>query len=371
VRGASLRRAPAAFWCAAVAAAGCARVPDMTSSALLGGCQRAVLVGAATGSATTVTWISPVDAGDRAELVDWCGTVGPALVAPSPARPTADRIDALALVTWNQHVGGGDLRGLVADLRAGALTEGVPVDHFVLLLQETYRTGPAVPADPPASAPIPGRIESSPGAGRPREDIRAVAGALGLAFFYAPSMRNGRESGGQPAEDRGNAILSTLPLHDFRVVTLPFERQRRATVTATARLPDGLGGHTDVGLSSLHLDVWPATVPSLLDGSRRIRQSSAFLAVLGGDSLPTVVGADLNALSSGDPHVELFRARWPGSEVPTSCRTRGLFCTDYLFAGGFTAWDVSPARVIVESYGSDHHPVVSLATRRVATAVRR
>ena len=34
-------------------------------------------------------------------------------------------------------------------------------------------------------------------------------------------------------EDRGNAILSTLPLHDYAGIELPLERQRRVALAAT------------------------------------------------------------------------------------------------------------------------------------------
>jgi hypothetical protein len=58
----------------------------------------------------------------------------------------------------------------------------------------------------------------------------------GFAVLYAPSMRNGegdaRDEHGA-AEDRGNAIVSTLPLEDPRVIELPLERQRRVAAAAT------------------------------------------------------------------------------------------------------------------------------------------
>ena len=50
-------------------------------------------------------------------------------------------------------------------------------------------------------------------------------------MLYAPSMRNGESAGG--GEDRGNAIVSTLPLADPTVIELPLERQRRVVVAAS------------------------------------------------------------------------------------------------------------------------------------------
>ncbi|MEN3339278.1 MAG: hypothetical protein V7647_2954, partial [Acidobacteriota bacterium] len=62
------------------------------------------------------------------------------------------------------------------------------------------------------------------------EQIEPVAAALGLSLYYVPSMRNG---GAAPHEDRGNAILSSLPLTDLAAYELPFERQRRVALGAT------------------------------------------------------------------------------------------------------------------------------------------
>ena len=64
----------------------------------------------------------------------WCKAVGP-VHARLGEPAAAASLDSLVVVTWNVHVGGGDVTRLVHDLRAGALTEGRPVESFVLLLQ--------------------------------------------------------------------------------------------------------------------------------------------------------------------------------------------------------------------------------------------
>ena len=57
-----------------------------------------------------------VDAGGKAnERLNslWCETVGPALFDPTPAPPadTAKAItDSVAVISWNTHVGGGEVR---------------------------------------------------------------------------------------------------------------------------------------------------------------------------------------------------------------------------------------------------------------------
>ncbi|TFG50435.1 MAG: endonuclease/exonuclease/phosphatase family protein [Gemmatimonadales bacterium] len=348
---------------------GCASTAVMNSIPLAGGCERAIFFGPA--PASHVTWITPADEGDRTELERWCATVGPALVAAEPARGAPASVEQFAVISWNQNVGAGRLRQLVADLEAGVFTDGVPVSQFILLLQEAYREGSEIPGNPPASAPVPPRIREDDLEGVARGDIVALARALGLGFFYAPSMRNGREEPGEPREDRGNAILSTLPLEGFQVVTLPHERQRRAAILATVKVPGGPGTPSAIQLASLHLDVWPSILPALLDPSRRNRQVGGFLTAAPDSGIPALVGADLNALSSTDPQVLLLRARWPSWEETSPCRTRGRFCTDYLFTGDLAEWEASPYRVIEDDYGSDHLPILSVLTRRRDIAERR
>ena len=85
-----------------------------------------------------VDWRGPGEGEQRSLLNAWCAAVGPALFG-GWADPPVGRVDSIAVVAWNVHVGGGDLRRLVDDLRAGRLTDGRPVDHYVLLLQEAFR----------------------------------------------------------------------------------------------------------------------------------------------------------------------------------------------------------------------------------------
>jgi len=349
----------------------CASTPVMNSAPLAGGCERAIFYGPAPAPAGGIQWISPAGDGDRDDLARWCRTVGPALVAPQSARVESAPVHRFAVVSWNQNVGRGDLRRLIADLQAGSLTGGEPVDEFVILLQEVYRAGNDIPVRPPASAPVPPGKRGPGPEGSRREDIRTLARSLGLGFFYAPSMRNGREAPDEAREDRGNAILSTMPMEGFRVVTLPHERQRRAAVLATIAVPGDDASNAPIEIASLHLDVWPAILPSLLDPSRRNRQAGGFLAAGPVEGSPVILGADLNAISANDPQVQLFRARWPEWEESSPCRTRGPFCTDYLFTGDLRGWLVSPYRVVPESYGSDHLPLVAVLTRGHALAKRR
>ena len=161
---------------------------------------------AARESAPDIEW-HVSDEMDARELSRWCRAVG-APVFVSTAAPAIDlpALDELVLLSWNAHLAEGELRDLIASLRSGAFTAGRPVNHFVLLVQELYRRGDAVPA-------FDGRDRSA-FAIRPRDpeafDVDDYAAMLGLSILYVPSMRNGPDL----REDRGNAIISTEPLID-------------------------------------------------------------------------------------------------------------------------------------------------------------
>ena len=87
------------------------------------------------------------DASDSAQLARWCRAVGAPLLVTAPSI-TAEHpaLDELVAISWNAHLAAGELPELIAKLKSGALTNGKPVTHFVLLVQELYRRGDAVPA---------------------------------------------------------------------------------------------------------------------------------------------------------------------------------------------------------------------------------
>ena len=171
---------------------------------------------------------------------------------------------------------------------------------------------------------------------------------LGLSLIYVPSMRNGA-SADDPAEDRGSAILSTLPLSEPIAIELPGERQRRVVIIARA---------ASVSLAVVHLDA--------LGGGRRLRmfwtpwmrdvqvRSTAGLLPEG----PLVIGADLNTWHGRDELAarflgDLFRA----TPLSVDRHGLGLRVLDYMF---FRAGPDRRARYrqVEHRYGSDHRPLV-------------
>jgi endonuclease/exonuclease/phosphatase family metal-dependent hydrolase len=275
---------------------------------------------------------------------------------PAQASEVVPTLDELVLVSWNAHLADGLLTELIDDLRAGELTNGRPVTHFVLLLQELYRRGNDVPdfgPDARAAYAIVPRDPNTP-------DARVYAARLGLAMAYVPSMRNGA----QMKEDRGNAVVSTEPLHDLFGVELPFERQRRVALGAAINVRTSRGIER-LQVVDTHLE--PLASPAnlwILRNPRR-RQVTALLQLLEQprfqtDAVGTVIAGDFNTVQGGAREEAYRRVRaWSRSLAREDGRnTHLLGRLDYVFARLSPGWQVSTTRVS-KKYGSDHHPVLA------------
>ena len=186
---------------------------------------------------------------------------------------------SIVVLSWNVWIGRGKLEELVTRIRAGDFrNHGAEPDlPFVALIQEGYRSDPSLPPEPVGPA---GRVlVAQLGV---QEDVAQSARALGLNLRYAPSMRNSTTQ-----SDRGNAILSSLPLDDAQAIEVPLVLQRRVAVTASLQL-----GGSRIRLVSAHLD--PRGPPGHRWSGAAGRAVQAQHLV---DSLPSglaVLGADLN-----------------------------------------------------------------------------
>jgi endonuclease/exonuclease/phosphatase family metal-dependent hydrolase len=307
---------------------------------------------------------APVWSGANAvgALARWCSTVGPALFRPQPAFDAWSPIDRLAIVSWNIHEGAGDVDELVRRLRIGEFTDGEPVDQFVLLLQEATRSDTTVPPRVPRGAPSPRRI--APPSGRSDGDVDRFA-AGGFAVLYAPSMRNGERDG--IAEDRGNAIVSTVPLQRPRFIELPLQHQRRVAVMAAVAGTTSAGTPWRLDLIDVHLDTTWALWHGGPSAARR-RQAVALIDALralpraAAEKSVTVVAGDLNSwLGPRDGAVRVLREAFPGTvEVdrqPTWVGPLGLHATlDHIFVMG--ASSAIRATRLPSRFGSDHFPLL-------------
>lgn len=338
---------------ASVLLTACVGVPENGGPAALPGCRATEPP-----AAEQVQWL--VAEPYRPELDAWCAAVGPAIVRRPEAEEPAT-VDSLLVVTWNVHVGGGDLRSFIADLRSGRLTGGGPVQHFAILLQETYRAADHVP-DPAPGAEWAGEIAEHPPAGE-RTPIDQLARDLGLSVVYVPSMRNGGARRRGEREDRGNAILSTLPLEQPVALELPVARQRRVAVSARVRGRSSAGATWELQLTSAHLENRGAA--DLVGVRARARQAEWLMQALP-PAEAAVLGADLNTWVRG-PGEEAKQAVLPW--FPQTARalppgpTHQAFVIfrarlDYLFArvpgGRMTGYER-----VHDRYGSDHHALVA------------
>ena len=255
----------------------------------------------------------------------------------------------VTFVSWNVHVGNGDIRRFIKDLREGTLT-GRPVEHFVLLLQEALRSEGVPPLGATAAGAL--RIRARDAS----QDIVQVSRDFGLALIYVPSMRNGN-SRSDPAADRGSAILSTMPLEQPVAVELPGERQRRVAIIAAVATPmDDAGTPLSVGV--VHLDalgsarrLWVLSTPSM-----RESQVKAMAPLL--PTGPLVLGADLNTWHGTDERAARYLSQFfPDAPRSSDRRRVGFRVLDYLFLrpnGQRTARSVEAPH----AYGSDHRPLI-------------
>lgn len=315
----------------------------------------------------------PARAEDNRDLERWCVTVGPVVLEPVPAADfgTIGRGDPVTVAVWNTDAGAGYLQAfleqelkLTCDGPRSTLPAQAP--HFVVLVQEALRRSNDIP-DVPKSfvTPPPVKEEAHPG---PRLDLLEVARACGLAAFYAPAARNDYRPRDGKREDKGNAILSTLPLSDPIVVELPFEAARRVVPMATVE--NGLGDQ--VRLASVHLITTPPPWRALLTGgASRLRQANALVDALDrieddrcGDDceIATVIAGDLNTWSNRETTLRELWKRFPDSPAHLSEPTRGPFPTDHLLfrRGGSAVGVVAGSyRRVPDAYYSDHHPIIA------------
>lgn len=283
-----------------------------------------------------VRWVNASPDANRSELDDWCGSVGAPVVTLEPAE-RAGEVRRLNVLSWNVHVGGGQVPALVAEMKKTGRDTGV-----VLMLQEMFRIGDAVPEWTARLFKLPGRI--APPRGTP--EIAAVARQLGMAVAYVPSMRNGDTLIAAEREDRGSAILSTEPLSDVVAIELPMLKQRRVVVMATVT---PRGGHLPpMRVMATHFDTL----------GPRGKQAEALAGYV--KQLPTqpalVMGGDLNALWGARDTTVRTLSRVMQMERCGDSRTHLLGRFDFIFST--LAASVQRNCITIQpKYGSDHRPL--------------
>lgn len=250
-----------------------------------------------------------------------CATLPP----PTLSARTAGREVVLAVVTWNVNAGRGDLQRLVTDLTHGDLT-GSPVREFVIFLQENIEGG--------------------------EHDALSVARSRQLHAFFEQVRLSDRGPS-------GNAIISSRPILETRVVNLPRERRVRKAVVARI-VVDG----TPMFAVCAHLENRTSWLrAALFSDSARARQARALLEEL--PTGPGIVGGDLNTwLGTDEPAWRALRDRFddtPDDKVEPTFRDR--LALDHLFFDLPRRWEAMKV-VVRERYGSDHNPVLGVIVQR-------
>ena len=254
-----------------------------------------------------------------------CSAVVALVVSTGCARALVDPIPdvpgVLAAVTWNTHSGRGDLSRLIADLEGRAL---IPrAGAYLILLQEVAA-----------------------------EELDAVAQPRQWSTCFVPVR-------GVEGRVRGNAILSSHPLRNQRIVPLPRERQTRAAAAATI----DISGH-QLFVASVHLENrvswWKG---GLFSDSARRHQVEGLLRALPANG-PGILGGDLNMwLGPGEPGWQALTRRFtdtPAWPQPPTFRDRLVL--DHVLMDLPDGWRAT-RRVLSDDYGSDHHPVLALVFR--------
>ncbi len=315
---------------------------------------------------TELRWYRAAQERDVELSARWCATVGEPVFTADPVPGLPDWIQGrdLEVFTWNVQAGGGDLFafleaevGLDCSDPASAVASGPgPV---VLLVQEAWRRSERMPVvEGGSNVPWTVDPDRGPDGGA---DIVEVARRCGLALLYVPSARNGPDSGDRPREDKGNAVLSSVPLTAPIAFDLPFEAGRKVAVAATVRAPGG----ERVRVVSTHFDVASTLTRTLMSGNQtRARQADGLIDGLrkaeddGPLNAVTLVGGDFNSWSAHETAVRRMRAAFPDSPGWDGLATWMplQLPVDHFFfrRGPFDNVTVSEYGRLEDDYGSDH-----------------
>ena len=311
-----------------------------------------------------IAWKNTVRESDATRLLSWCQAVGPPVyIEQKHQAQNSNNLDTLVIVSWNVKVGGGDLDIFIKKLLNGEFTTDKSSAHFVLLLQEAFRSGSTVPHVVSAAANSGRSIRPIPPGGV-RTDVVAIAKRHGLHLLYIPSMRNGSLSADIPAEDRGNAILSTLPLLAPMAVELPLERQRRVAIIAGVSVRPASQLSKILQLINVHLENRTDLSRFYRSfGSARLNQLNALLnavppsalSVLAGDFNTWFYGADEPVIKHVEKYYRRFDKELGG---PGSVGRPPRWKLDYIFFRLPKNAKLEYRR-IANSFGSDHYPLLA------------
>jgi endonuclease/exonuclease/phosphatase family metal-dependent hydrolase len=293
------------------------------------------------GDSRLVTWRRDPDSSGR--LRRWCEGVGtPLVIAASPRQADVRR---LLVVSWNIHVGAGRVRALVDRILERTPKPATGEVGIVLLLQEAFRAGAAVPDFVPGDISVPAAIRPD----RPAPDVAELAQSMGMSAVYVPSMRNGPSTCVDDREDRGSAILSSEPLSNITAIELPFGKQRRVAVMATV---------TPVGGTGSPLHVIAGHLDSFVGTRSQAETLAGYLDELKGSGAPVLLGIDTNAVRGrADSAVRALERTLPIEACGNGRTGPWLARLDFIFSN-LPEFSGKACETLVDRYGSDHLPIL-------------
>jgi len=157
----------------------------------------------------------------------------------------------------------------------------------------------------------------------------------------------------------GQAILSRVPLEDFKLHVLPGDPQREQRAAVASHVRPWGGKRPRVRFVGTHLHH--------LDETDRLAQAAEINKLFTGDETPTILLGDMNARPDSRTMGTLL-AQWqdasanggadrtPGNTFPAGAPDRRI---DYILLRPGGAWRVVEARVVEEPVASDHRPVAA------------
>jgi len=172
--------------------------------------------------------------------------------------------------------------------------------------------------------------------------------------FGKASVREGID---QDGGDYGNAILSRYPIKRSQNRPLPNTRgyELRGVLEVEVDVPVASGKRVPVRFFSAHFD--NASEPDRIAAAKLLNELA-----MANPNIPTIFGADLNALPESEP-VRILKERWSfaGSldepSYPASDPKRRI---DYIMFRPEGAWKLVEANVASEPMASDHRPVFAV-----------
>ena len=293
-----------------------------------------------------ILWVAPEAGKDRIRLAAWCAAVGP-IARFTPLGIPGGEARPLVVTSWNMAVGSGDLSKLISDVRSDSRHAGA---HFVFLLQEAYRWSDDKLPTHCEGLGVTDRLGPIPRSDK--RDVLKIAEELSLHAAYVPSMRNSVTCDELPREDRGNAILSTLPLANVAVIELPFTQQRRVAVAATIT-----NGGSAVAVISLHFDTVlrkGRQARGVLDAIRALQLKPPMPIIAAGDFNDMSAGAGVREMLKRGPFDAAFSEASCGEE-PTHNRIPRVRL-DHVLTRSIEA---TSCETLTEAHGSDHQPILA------------